>query len=342
MLRAAGAWYTSRAMEPVLEELADLDEAACWRELLASPQLPYAAVPFLAPEQRAAKLVRDARAALAAGGAVLRLTDAGGATRGLAVLEELPHESRHFERRCARLRFVDAWAPSEAERARGLAALARGALACSARRGIDLLWTQLRAIDYALQEALQSAGFRFADALVDWVARAEALALAPADEERIEHGARPALAESCGALAATAMRYNRFRADPRFEPARVDALYAELGARCARGEIGAHFVHARGAGGELLGFAALDWAERRAASAPFEMASFRFLVRANAAPPGTGRALLDAGCRWLRGQGAEVLLAQTVLQNAGMFRSALSLGFRVEDALYDLFWWRRA
>ena len=329
-------------MEPVLDELAALDEADCGRELLASPQLPYAAVPFLTPEQRAAKLARAAQAALASGGALLRLSRAGEAARGLAVVEELPHESRHFERRCARLRFVDAWASSEVERARDLAALLRGTLAWTERRGIEVLWAQMRAIDYPLQEALLAAGFRFADALVDWVARAEALALAPADDVRIVHGACPALATACGALASAAMRFNRFRAEPRFEPARVDALYDELGARCARGEIGTHFLHARAASGELLGFAALEWAERRAEGAPCEMASFRFLVRASGAPPGTGRALLDAGCRWLRAQGAEVLLAQTVLQNAGMFRSALSLSFRVEDALYDLFHWRCA
>ena len=49
--------------------------------------------------------------------------------------------------------------------------------------------------------------------------------------------------------------------------------------------------------------------------------------------------MLDAGCRGLRQRGAERLLAQTVVQNTGMLRSALAKGFRVVDTRYDWFRW---
>ncbi|MBK9383996.1 MAG: hypothetical protein IPN34_04140 [Planctomycetes bacterium] len=329
-------------MESVVELSSALDDERDLRRLRASLHLPYAAVPGLAPAFRAERLARALEAAREQGGIALALRDGGGALLGLLQLEPLPHETRHFARRCARVAYLDAFGTSEAERATRAAALLASAAARADAAGVDVLWTQLRAIDYALQRALDGAGFRFADALVDWVARAEALALADADAPGIVHGASAELAGACGELAAAEMRFNRFRAEPRFERARVDALYRELGERCARGEIGAHFLCARGARGELLGFATLDWSARRDAGAPHEMAAFRFLVRRSEAPRGTGTALLDAGCRWLRAQGAELLLAQTVLQNAGMFRSALRLGFRVEDSLYDLFRWRAA
>ncbi len=329
-------------MESVVELSSALEDERDRGALSASLHLPYAAVPGLDLKFRAERLQRALASARSRGGRALALRAVDGALLGLLLLEPLPHETRHFARRCARITYCDAFGDSDDERARRAAALLASAVEIAEQEELEVLWTQLRAIDYALQRALSGAGFRCVDALVDWVARADALALGAADAPNLEHGARASLAVACGALAAEEMRFNRFRAEPRFERERVDGLYRELGERCARGELGAHFLCARDAAGELLGFAALDWSARRSEGAPCDMAAFRFLVRRSGAPRGTGTALLDAGCRWLRERGAELLLAQTVLQNAGMFRSALRLGFRVEDSLYDFFRWRSA
>lgn len=322
-------------MEHRIHELRAWDPAEVPPLLTSAVHLPYAGWREATPRFRAEVLGRRAQSWLRGGGRIWSM-GAGVRSRGLVALVDLPHESRHFRRSCARLAFLDAWEP--ASRESDLAALLGTAIDAAEAVGHSVLWLQARAIDMPLQHLLVERGFRFADALVDWSAEVRALTPTPAVAGCTLHlGAVPDEREDLGELAARAMVFNRFRAEGRFDPAGVDALYRELGVRCAEGALGDALWVARGPDGKPWGFACLEWAERRAGGAPEEAGFFRFLVRAEGGPPGVGPALLDAGCRWFAERGAERLLAQTVVQNTGMFRSALAKGFRVEDALYDWF-----
>ncbi len=294
-------------------------------------------------DRRAEYWLEEIRSALASPGGTAVIARSAGWTAGLAVLADLPWETRVLGRRMAGIRYLAA-AGESSERLAILERLLDDVVQRAEEQGAECLVHRSHADDAPAIHALERRGFLLMDTLLDYVfdfQRSEALAAwpLPADTQ-----VRPATSEDLDGLTEVARRAfaahsGRFHSDERISHTCAVRVYEEWIRSCVEGW--ADWVLAAECRGVIAGYSA--WKKPSEIERRYGIALGHYSVGAVApeqAARGLFRALTGEGMRLLAGH-AQRIEGPTHASNLPVQRAYAALGWRVAGARHGFHRWSR-